>query len=227
MKKLSIWDILTGVILLIIICFACGVAQIFINPASALNPFRPEATFTMIVLPQVQGIDQNEIFGGQETPAPNLGPSKPKYTPTRTLRPSSTIAQTSTLYLHPTMTPSRTITGTPTKTMAGARCYVMSEQPVDNTEFNAGQEFDKVWTLKNNSGSTWHASDADIKYQSGTKLQTDGDVYDLQFNVADKNTVNITIHMKAPGASGTYQSNWALTEGGKNLCSFFAKIIVK
>ncbi len=225
MKKLPIWDLLTGVVLLAIVCLSCGFILVFVNPAS--SPLQAEPTYTQVFLLIPSATQEVMSSAGKSLP--------PTWTPVvaaeeiikPTLRASSTPLATSTLFVANTRTPLPTATPTVTLTPANAKCYVISESPQDNTAFSAGQEFDKRWTVKNNSGKTWESANLDIRYKSGTKLQTGADAYDLSRNVSSGTTIDVTIRMRAPSSPNTYTSYWSITDGSTSYCSFFAQIVVK
>lgn len=226
--KPSIWDLLTGIVVLAIAVLACAFTQIFMNPTSGLNPFPPPTA----VVP----IEIAVVTSTSTSPAP-LRELPPTWTPTPTqeigptvdtgLRPSSTIPPTATMFIMPTGTPTATSTSTPLPTRADARCYVIEENPKDNTEFNPGQEFDKRWTLRNRSGEAWRADVLDFRYLSGTRMHTGADAYDLPYDVANNDTYVFTTRMRAPTSAGTYTANWTLAAGDKSVCNFFVKIVVK
>ncbi len=228
MKKISVWDILTGVVLLSIVCFSCGALQVFLNPHTPLNPLPPraEVTLTSVTLPEVNLQLPTLTVSPQGGKGLSLTPTPAQGLATRTLRPSSTLPPTNTPFIPHTRTPQPTNTPTITLTVAGANCYILSEAPADNTPFAPGQSFDKFWVVKNNSGQTWESANLDVRYRSGDKLQTGGDVYDLPGDVPNQGSIQITIPMKAPASKGTYTSSWAIM-GDKSYCSFFAKIVVK
>ena len=225
MKKLAIWDLLTGVVLLAIVLLSCVFLVLFVRPAS--SPLQTEPTYTQVILLIPSATQEVVSSAGKSLP--------PTWTPVvaaeeiiiPTLRASSTPLPTSTLFIANTITPRPTATPTVTLTPANAKCYIISESPKDNTAFSAGQEFDKRWTVKNNSGKTWESANLDIRYKSGTKLQTGADVYDLSYNVSNGTSIDVTIRMRAPSSPNTYTSYWNITDGSTSYCSFYAQILVK
>lgn len=105
--RLTIWDILSIILLLALILVGVIVVQIFIDPYSSVNPFPPATMPAPIQLPT-------------STNTPRVLP--PTWTPTAltsgqaTLRPSSTLPPTATSFLVPTATATPTPTRTPTLT---------------------------------------------------------------------------------------------------------------
>lgn len=225
--KPSIWDILTGVVALAIVCLACSFATIFLNPSVGFNPFPPPTSVpaVAIVIPTATPPAIQRTLPPTWTPtATSVGTS----TPAMILRPSSTLPPTATQYILPTgtITPTPTITpGGPTN--ANLRCYIDDESPKDDTQFSPNQEFDKRWVIRNNSGETWRADILDVRYLSGTKMQTGKDAYDLPRDINNRESFDITIRMRAPSAAGVYKSVWTISTGSENLCNFTVQIIVK
>ena len=105
--RLTIWDILSIILLVALVLVGVIVAQIFIDPYAAVNPFPPATLPAPIQLPT-------------STNTPRVLP--PTWTPTAptggqaTLRPSSTLPPTATSFLVPTATATPTPTRTPTLT---------------------------------------------------------------------------------------------------------------
>jgi hypothetical protein len=145
------------------------------------------------------------------------------------MKPTSTIQPTNTLYLAPTLTPLPTATPLPSATSANARCYVISETPIDNQEYTTSQNFTKSWTIKNNSGKTWDDGSSDFRFQSASsrEFHTGSGVYDLQSDVSHGGSITFQIPMRAPDSVGTYSESWILSSDGTELCRFFVKIVVK
>ena len=170
--KPSIWDILTGVVALAIVCLACSFATIFFNPTVAFNPFPPPTSVPAVAIeiPQATPTTQQRTLPPTwTTTATSAGTA----TPPMILKPSSTIPPTATMYLLPT----GTITPTPTITPGGPtnpnlRCYVDDESPKDGAQFSPNQEFDKRWVIRNNSGETWRADILDVRYMSDSRMQS-------------------------------------------------------
>ena len=132
--RLTIWDILSIILLVALVLVGVIVAQIFIDPYAAVNPFPPATLPAPIQLPT-------------STNTPRVLP--PTWTPTAptggqaTLRPTSTLPATATGFVLPTATntptPTRTVTPTPTVTRTPTKTLVptLTNSPVPtatNTE---------------------------------------------------------------------------------------------
>lgn len=120
--KITLWDILAILILLGI----CGVAlvfiQIFADPYSAVNPFKPPTMPAMIVLPSETATPKR--LPPTWTPAVLPGQSTP-----RGLFATSTLPATSTGFVLPSFTPTPTFTSTPTNTPTVTKTVVPSKTP--------------------------------------------------------------------------------------------------
>ena len=119
--KISIWDILSILLLIGTVIVVIVVIQIFNDPSSGLNPFPPPNLPTALVLP-TSTITPMRLpptwtppSGGEEEPSPQT-PSGLR--PTWTLLPSATgfVVNTWTPTVTPTFTPTNTLTPTNTRT---------------------------------------------------------------------------------------------------------------
>lgn len=116
-------------------------------------------------------------------------------TPTKTLVPA---------------TPKPTITATP----AAYSCTLVSTSPVAGTKINISTDFDAIWVVKNTGTKTWDIGNFDLKYVSGTKMQTKADVFDVTTAVAPGAELKLIVDMKTPSTAGTYTASWMLTMNG-------------
>jgi hypothetical protein len=235
--KTSIWDILTGIILLAILCMIVVFAAILLNPNIPLNPLPPTivspannlvptvalptATMTVPGLPPTW------------TPVPtkedNLPPS-PKDTPAPAptsgggslLRPSSTPVPTNTIVILPTFTPSKTTRAG----VGGGSCSIVYQEPQDGTSMTKGKGFDTRWTIKNTSGKDWRADSVDIRFMSGDRMHSGNDLRDMPYDVGSGGMLDLVVSMTAPATAGSYTSNWALVQGNTSVCNFYVQIRV-
>ena len=221
--KISVWDVLTGVVLLSIVCLAGAFTQIFINPAAAFNPLKPPTAMPTIFIPTA-----TETSRVMQLP-PTWTPTPPETVQVdrATLRPSSTLPPTITPFTLPSFTPSVTVTPTATATRIDTRCSVVDESPLDDAQFTPNQEFDKRWVLRNNSSSTWSSDNVDVRFVGGIQLQTGSSALDLAHDVSSGSTIDIIVRMRAPSTPGEYVTNWSVVTGDQDLCRFFAKITVR
>ncbi len=218
MKKTSIWDILTAIVLFGILCMVAGFAFLVLNPGLAAGT-APLTTIPTISLPTATAT------------VPGLPPT---WTPvpvevqaSATLRPSATIPPTNTPVLLPTFTASpRTSGGGSGGGTSGGNCSVTFQEPADNTYQEKGKIFTMRWVLKNNSSNTWRSDSVDIRFVSGDRMS--GRDQDLSMNVSPGGQVDIFIpNMIVPNAEGKVTSNWGLFEGSTSLCRFYVEFNIK
>jgi hypothetical protein len=232
--KTSIWDILTGILLLSVLCLIGAFGMILVNPNVPFNPFppkslsgTPQTVNTPIVLPS-----PTETFPGlpptfTPTPIPTqantvVSPSEATKAPAPStgLRPSSTPVPTNTPVMLPTFTPSKTARSGVT----GGSCEIVYQDPKDGTFKAKGTSMDVRWTIKNTSSDVWRADSVDIKYVGGDRMHSGNDLRDMPYDVGVNGMLDLVIPMTLPANGGTYVSNWSLVSGSKPLCNFFIQI---
>jgi hypothetical protein len=228
--KLSIWDLLTGLTLLGILCLIAGFAAIALDPSVAFNPLQPPATVAPIILPSATATEPG--LPPTWTPVPSATSQVNNTLPT--LRPSRTPEPTATRVILPTFTPSKTIRPTTPSgggggsgAVGGGSCDIIYQYPADDTVMVAGTPFDMRWTIKNTGSDSWRADSIDVRYMSGAKMHSGNDLRDLPYDVGAGGAVDILISMRAPTTKGIYTTNWALTAGNAAKCRFFVVIEVQ
>ena len=80
-------------------------------------------------------------------------------------------------------------------------------------------DFDSVWKVKNTGTKDWEAGYIDLKYISGTKMQTMGDVFDVNTVVLKGGEITLTVDMRAPNTAGKYTASFALVMEGITMCT--------
>jgi hypothetical protein len=133
--------------------------------------------------------------------------------------------------------PAPTATNVPAPTSVGctdAAAFVSDVSIPDNARITPGSEFIKIWRLRNSGTCSWNSSYM-VSHVDGASL-TDSAEYTLTGGRVDPGqTVDINVGMRAPTASGTYTSYWALrgrdrqlvpVTGGHDGNQFFVKIRV-
>lgn len=219
--KISIWDILTGLTLLGILCLVGIFGTILLNPNAALNPLQPPTLVPPIVLPS----PTNTAVGLPPTWTPTPSAVQPEVVQP-TLRPSRTPEPSATPVILPTFTPSRTVRVGPAA-QGGGRCSVIYQSPEDGTVFAPGTPFTMRWTLKNNSDTDWRSDSIDLRFMSGDRIHMGADIRDLPYSTTAGGAIDILVDMRAPtGEGGTYTSNWALLAGSNPVCRFYVTIEV-
>lgn len=217
--KTSIWNILTGLTLLGVLCLIGVFAAILLNPG--LSPFQPAtpALAPTIVLPTAT-----------ETPTPGLPPTwtptpSPEFTSTTEAQvvATSTLMPTNTVVVLPTFTPSRT----PRTGIGGGTCQVTYQNPADNAILPKGAEFEMRWTIKNTGSKSWAADSTDVRFLSGDRVHVGNDVRDMPYDVAAGGMVDLLISMRTPLTPGSYVTNWSLSQGSVSVCRFYVQFQVQ
>jgi len=223
--RTSIWDILTGVVLLGILCLILAFVIIALNPQTAINPFKP---YRPTLVPPITFPTATQEWTNQMPPTWTPSPLPAEATQAEapalpTLRPSSTPLPTNTIVVLPTFTPTRNVGGSG---VGGGSCTVVYQDPADDSFITAGKDFAVRWTIKNTSNKTWRRDSVDIRFMSGQAMHTGASALDLMYDVGNGGLVDITMDMKAPATGGSYTTNWALVEGNVSLCRFYLTIRV-
>lgn len=152
------------------------------------------------------------------TPVPTLEPTA---TPTATLEPSPT-------QVPPTATNTRvpaTATPTYTPTPGNYSCQIVSISPASGAKLKVGVDFDMVWTVKNNGLKNWDVGTLDLKYDSGQKMQSYGDVFDINTLVETGKELKLVVDMVMPTTTGTYTATWKLLMNGTNICTLPVNVV--
>lgn len=149
--------------------------------------------------------------------------------PTNTLTPTlvPTATATPTLVPSPTQVPPTatntripaTATATHTPTPGNYSCQVTKVSPVAGANLKTGEEFDMVWTVKNIGLKNWDVGMLDLKYDSGQKMQTHGDIFDVNTLVETGKEINLIVDMVVPSTTGSYTATWKLLVDGSTLCT--------
>jgi hypothetical protein len=137
-------------------------------------------------------------------------PALCELTPTATQIPTSTPTRTPTVEQTPTLA-AVVITGTPGTPGAstGDRAKWVSQSIQDGTRFNPGEEFTMVWRLQNSGITTW-TSGYRLRFFTGNALGAAQEIQ-LTQDVAPNETIDITVPMRAPTQTGTYRSDWVMS----------------
>ncbi len=123
-------------------------------------------------------------------------------------------------YIPPTQKPSATATP------AWYSCVVFNISPSTGTKMKANADFDAVWKVRNNGTKAWEPGYVDLKYLSGTKMQTVADVFDVNSSVAQGGEITLTVDMRAPSSAGKYAASFVLVMEGTTMCTLPVNIEV-
>lgn len=143
------------------------------------------------------------------------------FTATATLEPTFTFtpAATATLFIPTATWIPYTLTPSATATPAIYNCQLLSTSPSAGTKIKINTDFDAKWDVKNIGTKAWEVGYFDLKYISGTKMQTKGDVFDITTAVDKGGELKLIVDMKTPSTAGKYTATWALMYGGTTLCT--------
>jgi hypothetical protein len=207
--KISFWDVLAILGVLALLVVAAGLAVVFINPQSALNPFPPATLPARVVIPSdtptlqqlpatwtVVVTEPTQVVLG-ETPLP------PAVTdanmPTLTPRPTSTKTATPTKEMTATFTP------------APNQAMWVSQSPEDGVVLSPGQDFDMIWRIKNTGLLTWNKHYS-FEYVSGEPTYKYYSEINIKEVVQPGGTAVLTVDMVAPMKPGSYRTEWAMVD---------------
>ena len=208
---------MSGSVMIVIAMFFTACNQFVPTP----DPQTLQATVDASVAQTLQAVSDDLTSTALALPtstftlAPTLEPTA-TFTPeaSATLAPSPT--NTWVPYTLVPNTPVPSITPTP----GSYTCKLIGVSPVDGTKIKTNLDFDGVWTVKNIGSKRWEVGSLDFKYVSGTKLQINGDVFDVSEEVAPGDELTLIVDMKTPSTAGKYTASWILTMDGTGaLCT--------
>jgi hypothetical protein len=169
-----------------------------------------------------------------------------------TIAQTAGAAATQTFVFLPTLTPSPTITKTPTEIPSSTPtfvfilatptvpsltptldvasgpfvCRVISQAPADNAVLSRKEPFNAHWQVLNAGTFAWDSNSADYRYVSGDKLHKTS-AADFNQSVPTGGVVDFVVPMQAPNDPGTYTTTWKIALGKERFCSMSITIIVK
>ena len=105
-------------------------------------------------------------------------------------------------------------------------CQITKVTPANGTRFNPRDDFDAIWTVRNNGQKNWDRNSVDYVYSSGDKIHKVSG-YDLDDNVKTGNSIELGVDMQAPKNSGSYNTTWTMRAGDKTFCTMTLSIVVR
>jgi hypothetical protein len=117
-------------------------------------------------------------------------------------------APTNTTFQIPTAKPSNTPEPTEEEIPCDRALFITDVTVEDGSEFIPGEDFEKVWRMKNTGSCTWTSSYS-LVFDSGDAL---GGASTVSFpgSVAPNSQVDISIDLTAPNSPGSYKGTWQL-----------------
>ena len=160
---------------------------------------------------------------------PTFTPS-PTFTPTVFTETPFPTATVTFVFILPTSTP----LVIPTFTSSGGggtssqnySCQITRVSPANGSRFDPRDDFDAIWTVRNNGQKDWDRNSVDYVYSSGDKIHKVSG-YDLDENVRTGNSIDLGVDMQAPKNSGTYTTTWVMRAGDKTFCTMTLSIVVR
>lgn len=190
-----------------------------------------------LVTPSVPTMDPGAVntFIAQtvEAASTQTAASIPSLTPTPTITPTVNTptplpsATSTVIFILSTPTP----LVLPTSTSGGTSsqnysCQITRVSPANGTAFDPRDDFDAVWTVRNNGQKDWDRNNVDYLYSSGDKIHKVSG-YDLDDNVDTGNSIDLGVDMQAPKNSGNYSTTWTMRAGDKTFCTLTLSIRVR
>jgi len=176
-----------------------------------LNAVKTQSAATVIA-----GLTQNAPTATPVTPTETQPPQ-----PTATPAPSSTPLPSATATLKPILTP-----WTLVPTQAAYSCAILSYYPTKDVSYPPLSNFDVTWVIKNTGKDRWLATETQLHYVDGVKMQKFGDTVNLKTDVAPGQAYTMGIDMVAPSTTGTYRITWKLTYGSQYICTLTMDVVI-
>lgn len=222
-----------------IILILTGCTTVTATVAPAVLPTAAPTTDTLPTLNLVRTQAVQTVLAFLTQPPPTATPVLPTATlvllttlalPTDTPAPSATPAPSNTP-LPPTALPTATyipytLVPSLSPTPVAYSCYVLDVSPKPADKITTESGFDGRWLVVNNGTAAWPHLQTDIRYVSGEKFQTKGDIVDMQSDVAVNGSYTVYVNMKAPKYTGIYYATWAIKYGDQTVCNLNLTVTV-
>ena len=191
---------LVFLVLLSLVITACNMPREGLTPAEQTAIIQTSVAKTIAAASgdtaPVNGTEENEGDGGDETPASDTPDSDPAVTDTP--QPSDTPVPD-------TPIPS----DTPIPCNLGK--FVSDVTIPDGEIFEPGDTFTKTWRLKNVGSCAW-TSGYDIVFSGGDAMDAPSSVQLTLGTVNPGQNVDVSVDLVAPASAGTYRGNWQVRD---------------
>ncbi len=153
--------------------------------------------------------------------------------PTPTTPPPTQPATATPTESGPTLTPTLTSTVTQTEVPCDRAGWVKDVTIPDGTELIPGEEFTKVWQLRNTGSCTWNSAYS-LVFDSGDSMGGPASKSLTAGTVAPGQVVDISVDLTAPSSPGEYRGNWKIRNptgvvfglGASGNVAFYVEIVV-
>lgn len=133
----------------------------------------------------------------------------------------------------PTLTPTLTSTITETEVPCDRAAFVKDVSIPDDTELIPGEDFTKVWQLRNAGSCTWNSAYS-LVFDHGDSMDGPASKSLTAGTVAPGQVVDISVDLTAPSSPDTYQGWWKIRNptgvvfgvGASGNVAFWVKIVV-
>lgn len=200
--------------LIIMLAFGLLLSGCGLGATPTVDPAVQQATIDAAVAQAIQTLAANQTSTAAALPTST-------FTATATLEPTQTFtpAPTATLFIPTATWIPYTKTPSATATSAAYVCELKSTSPASGTKININTDYDATWVVKNIGVKTWEVGYLDLKYVSGTKMQTVADIFDVSKVVAPGEELTLIVDMKTPSKADKYTATWALAIDATTLCT--------
>lgn len=212
MKKYKSIKVLTAVLSLGLLLSGCNLFGP--APTPTANPLDMQATVDAIVNATMQANAVIMTSTAAALPSATIPPTETT-APTNTPQPTATIFIPTATNTYIPATPKPTLTSTP----AAYACKLTSTSPTAGTKIKINTDFDAVWEVTNVGTKVWEVGFIDLKYVSGSKMQTVADIFDVTEAVGVGDSLKLIVDMKTPSTAGKYTAQWAVVMGETVLCT--------
>jgi len=206
---------------LALVLVVCSTPTVVVPPTQDIPAVRTESAKTVVA--------KITIEAALAPTATQTATSEPVVI-TATLAPTATQTPTAlaTATLIPTNKPVTSSGGsgaypTATRRSGPDQAQLVSQEPIDGTDYNAGEDFDGKWTFKNIGTSTW-TTGFEYRFAGGTNL-ANANIYPLSKDVKPGESISIIVDMEAPSDGGRYVSNWELVNLNGDVFYLFYVVI--
>jgi hypothetical protein len=208
------------------------------SPTATVAPTVAPTTAPTVALTAAATIDLQPTFNAIKTQSAatvvaNLTQNAPTATtvpPTATQppQPTATPAPSNTPLPSATSTPKPILTPwTLVPTQAAYSCIITDYSPKKTVAYPPLSNFDVQWVIKNTGKQRWLATETQLHYVDGVKMQKFGDTVNLKTDVAPNASYTMGIDMVAPASTGTYRITWQLTYGKVSICTLTMDVVIK
>lgn len=184
------------------------------------DPVAQQATVDAAVAQTLQAVSANLTSTAAALPTSTFTVA-PTLEPTATATPEARATVKPTIFIPTVANTAVPVPPKPTATATAStyNCKLNSTSPAAGTKINVNTNFDASWKVQNVGTHIWEVGYVDLRYVSGTKMQTKADIFDISTAVAVGGDLTLTVDMHTPTTAGKYTASWVLTMDGATMCT--------